>query len=103
MADAALKRPDGAAEDWTIAQDWGSYTPLEHAMWDRLFERQAAAGLPLAQKLDDYLTADARFIACGWHDALFRKEDGHYVGAPCVGQSLSAWPVTADDGWIVTA
>ncbi|MBZ9649423.1 phenylalanine 4-monooxygenase [Sphingobium sp. 3R8] len=34
------ERPKGAAEDWTIAQDWGRYTAAEHAMWDRLFERQ---------------------------------------------------------------
>ncbi|WP_299013848.1 phenylalanine 4-monooxygenase, partial [uncultured Caulobacter sp.] len=34
-------RPAGAAEDWTIAQDWSSYTPAEHAMWDHLFARQA--------------------------------------------------------------
>lgn len=34
--------PDGAAVDWTIPQDWSSYTPAEHAMWDHLFERQAA-------------------------------------------------------------
>ena len=37
-----MKPPAGAAEDWTIPQDWASYTPQEHAMWDRLFERQAA-------------------------------------------------------------
>src|SRR5687767_4564118 len=41
MADASLQRPDGAAEDWTIPQDWDRYSPLEHAMWDHLFERQA--------------------------------------------------------------
>ncbi len=35
-------RPEGAAEDWTIPQDWCRYTPAEHAMWDRLFARQAA-------------------------------------------------------------
>lgn len=40
MADDDLVRPAGAAEDWTIPQDWDSYTPAEHAMWDRLFERQ---------------------------------------------------------------
>jgi phenylalanine-4-hydroxylase len=28
--------------DWIIPQDWGRYTPAEHAMWDRLFARQAA-------------------------------------------------------------
>lgn len=28
--------------DWTIPQDWARYTPDEHAMWDRLFDRQAA-------------------------------------------------------------
>ena len=33
--------PLGAAADWTIPQDWARYTPAEHAMWDRLFERQS--------------------------------------------------------------
>jgi len=33
--------PPGAAPDWTIPQDWASYTAEEHAMWDRLFARQA--------------------------------------------------------------
>ena len=33
--------PPYAAPDWTIPQDWMSYTPAEHAMWDRLFARQA--------------------------------------------------------------
>jgi phenylalanine-4-hydroxylase len=33
--------PEGAAGDWTIPQDWASYTRAEHAMWDRLFARQS--------------------------------------------------------------
>ncbi len=33
--------PLGAAADWTIPQDWRSYTSAEHALWDILFERQA--------------------------------------------------------------
>ncbi|HJS12943.1 phenylalanine 4-monooxygenase [Sphingopyxis sp.] len=41
MAQDTLIRPEGAAEDWTIPQEWGAYTPAEHAMWDDLFERQA--------------------------------------------------------------
>ena len=41
MADATPQRPDGAAEDWTIPQDWDRYTPAEHALWNHLFERQA--------------------------------------------------------------
>lgn len=41
MAHTTLERPAGAAEDWTIPQDWAAYSPAEHAMWDRLFERQA--------------------------------------------------------------
>jgi phenylalanine-4-hydroxylase len=34
----------GAArkEDWTIGQDWESYTPGEHDRWNRLFARQSA-------------------------------------------------------------
>ena len=41
MADAALIRPEGAGEDWTIPQAWDRYTPTEHATWDTLFERQS--------------------------------------------------------------
>lgn len=34
--------PPHAAPDWTIPQDWAAYTAQDHAMWDRLFARQAA-------------------------------------------------------------
>jgi len=33
--------PPGAAPDWTIPQDWASYSAQEHAIWDQLFERQS--------------------------------------------------------------
>jgi phenylalanine-4-hydroxylase len=44
MSDTHTSRlpPQGAAADWTIPQDWSAYTAGEHAMWDRLFDRQAA-------------------------------------------------------------
>ena len=42
MANLTAERPAGAAEDWTIPQDWESYTPQDHAVWDQLFARQAA-------------------------------------------------------------
>ena len=41
MAQLAHAAPAGAASDWTIPQDWARYTPAEHALWDRLFTRQA--------------------------------------------------------------
>lgn len=41
MASGKQERPNGAAEDWTIPQGWGSYSAAEHATWDRLFDRQA--------------------------------------------------------------
>ncbi|HEY1752808.1 MAG TPA: phenylalanine 4-monooxygenase [Caulobacteraceae bacterium] len=41
MAQTALAKPPEAAPDWTIPQDWRSYTRGEHAMWDRLFARQS--------------------------------------------------------------
>ena len=41
MAQNDIERPDGTAEDWTIPQDWAAYTPQEHALWDKLFARQA--------------------------------------------------------------
>lgn len=32
--------PEGAAADWTIPQDWASYTDVEHQTWDTLYARQ---------------------------------------------------------------
>jgi phenylalanine-4-hydroxylase len=32
--------PPGAAADWTIPQDWASYTEVEHQTWDTLYARQ---------------------------------------------------------------
>ncbi len=66
-------------------------------------DRCPHAGLPLAQKLDGYLTPDGSLIACSWHGALFRREDGVCVGGPCVGARLTSWPVKVQDGLVVTA
>ncbi|MCI4591303.1 phenylalanine 4-monooxygenase [Sphingobium sp. BYY-5] len=41
MEKTADARPAHAAKDWTIPQDWDRYDAADHAMWDRLFERQA--------------------------------------------------------------
>jgi len=41
MAEADLKRPPGAADDWTVPQHWDRFTAAEHALWDKLFEQQA--------------------------------------------------------------
>ncbi|WP_022681607.1 phenylalanine 4-monooxygenase [Sphingobium bisphenolivorans] len=41
MVAANVHPPQGAAADWTVPQRWSDYTPAEHAMWDRLFNRQA--------------------------------------------------------------
>jgi phenylalanine-4-hydroxylase len=40
MADANLIRPEDAAADWTIPQNWRAYSAQEHATWDALFARQ---------------------------------------------------------------
>ena len=34
------KPPEGAAEDWTIPQNWRAYTEVEHKTWDTLYARQ---------------------------------------------------------------
>lgn len=60
-------------------------------------------GLPLAQKLDQYLTPDGGLIACSWHGAVFTVEQGACVGGPCVGTRLTPWPVEARDGRVFTA
>lgn len=66
-------------------------------------DRCPHAGLPLTQELDGYLTPDGGMIACQWHGALFRIEDGECVGGPCVGRFLESWPVAVSEGFLVTA
>ncbi|MBA4013908.1 MAG: 2Fe-2S ferredoxin [Phenylobacterium sp.] len=66
-------------------------------------DRCPHAGLPLAQKLDDYLTPAGDLIACSWHGALFDIDTGDCVGGPCAGAALRTWPVVLVDGWILTA
>jgi phenylalanine-4-hydroxylase len=34
--------PSGARADWTIDQDWPAYSPEDHEVWLRLYDRQAA-------------------------------------------------------------
>ena len=42
-ADSLLVSPPSQARaDWTIDQDWASYTPEDHEVWLTLYERQAA-------------------------------------------------------------
>lgn len=59
-------------------------------------------GLPLARRLDDYLTADGAYIACSWHGALFTVEDGKCVSGPCLGARLGRWRVSKRDSEICT-
>lgn len=66
-------------------------------------DRCPHAGLPLAQELDRYLTPDGMMIACSWHGALFSIDEGRCVGGPCIGRSLTTWPVVIDQGWVATA
>ncbi|NWK96990.1 phenylalanine 4-monooxygenase [Sphingobium lactosutens] len=79
--DAAI-RPAHAAEDWTIPQDWDRYDAADHAMWDRLFERQSRmlegrvvpeflAGLDILRMdrpgIPDFRALNARLTAAtGW-------------------------------------
>ncbi len=65
-------------------------------------DRCPHAGVPLTRGVDDYLVKGG-LIACQWHGALFRAQDGVCVGGPCNGAALTPWPLTVEDGWIVTA
>lgn len=39
-SDLPTMPPPGARADWTVPQDWASYSPRDHATWDTLFARQ---------------------------------------------------------------
>ena len=60
------------------------------------------AGWPLATFDDRYLTREASHILCTGHGALFSL-DGRGATHPCLGLSLTPWPIAARDGEVFTA
>ncbi len=76
------KPPQGAADDWTIPQDWAQFSGQDHARWRDLVTRQSAglqglasdafleglATLQLAENgIPDYAEFNPRFLAAtGW-------------------------------------
>ena len=96
---------DGAARNFVLEMRAGRFHGFVVRQGAAVFgyvDRCPHAGVPLARTLDDYLTPHGDLIACGWHGALFRIDDGECVGGPCAGQRLTPWPVTVRDGTIVT-
>lgn len=97
---------DGAARNFVLEMRAGRFHGFVVRMGERVagyVDRCPHAGLPLAQKLDDYLTPDGQFIVCSWHGGMFERDGGLCVGGPCAGQSLTVWPVQSDGNWIFTA
>jgi nitrite reductase/ring-hydroxylating ferredoxin subunit len=98
--------PDSGARNFVLEMRAGRFHGFVVRRGDRVrgyVDRCPHMGLPLAQRLDEYLTPGGDLIACSWHGALFRPEDGRCVGGPCAGEGLTPWPVEVLDGVIRTA
>lgn len=98
--------PDGGARGFVLEMRAGRFHGFVVRRGDRVFGYADCcphAGLPLAQKLDDYLTPGGDLIACSWHSALFDVETGACVGGPCAGSRLTPWPVEVREGRVTTA
>jgi len=96
---------DGAARGFVLQLRAGRFHGFVVRRGAAVFgyvDRCPHMGLPLAQRLDDYLVPDGSLIACSWHTALFDVESGECVGGPCPGARLTPWPVRVADGMIVT-
>lgn len=96
---------DGEARNFVIQLRAGRFHGFVVRKGDAVHgyvDRCPHMGLPLAQKLDDYLTPTGDLIACSWHGALFDIPSGECVGGPCNGQSLATWPVAVLAGQITT-
>lgn len=97
---------DGAARNFVLQMRAGRFHGFVVRMGQDVrgyVDRCPHMGLPLAQKLDDYLTPGGDLISCSWHGALFAISDGTCVGGPCAGIGLTPWPVEVREGMIVTA
>ncbi len=96
---------DGGARNFVLQIGEGRFHGFVVRQGDQVrgyLDRCPHAGLPLAQKLDAYLTPDGALIGCSWHGALFRPEDGMCVAGPCMGAGLTPWPLTTRDGFLFT-
>lgn len=97
--------PEGTARGFVLQMKAGRFHGFVVRRGDSVrgyADRCPHAGLPLAQKLDDYLTPGGDRILCSWHGALFDPDTGECLGGPCPGQRLTPWPVVVKDGAIVT-
>ena len=97
---------DGAARNYVIELRAGRFHGFVVRRGSEVagyVDRCPHMGVPLAQRLDDYLTPAGDLIACAWHGALFRIADGACVAGPCVGARLSPWPVMVTAGTIITS
>ena len=68
---------DGAARNFVLQMKAGRFHGFAVRRGQRIFgyvDRCPHAGLPLAQALDQYLTADRSHIVCSWHGALFEPD-----------------------------
>jgi phenylalanine-4-hydroxylase len=77
--------------DWTIDQDWPSYSPEEHDRWDRLFARQAKL-LP-GRACEAFLQAQARL-------ELSRAGVPNFADLSKRLSALTGWSVVAVAGLI---
>jgi len=77
--------------DWTIDQDWASYSPEEHDRWDRLFARQAKL-LP-GRACEAFLEAQAKL-------ELSRAGVPDFVDLSKRLSALTGWSVVAVAGLI---
>lgn len=97
---------DGAARNYVLAIGEGRFHGFVVRRGNQVFGYIDACphmGLPLAKRLDDYLTPTGDLITCAWHGALFEIETGTCVGGPCAGAKLQPWPVEIVDGLVRTA
>jgi len=56
--------PAGVAPDWTVPQHWSRYTPEQHGIWNRLFERQQAQ---LARRVVPAFRTGVEVLGLGAH------------------------------------
>ena len=97
--------PDGKARNFVLkigAQHFFGFVVRRDGEVRGYVDQCPHAGLPLAQTLDQYLTPQGDLIACSWHGALFRIDDGVCVAGPCAGQGLRPWPGAVRDDALVT-
>lgn len=88
--------PDGGGREVAFGDGRDAYRILLLRRGDEVWGYRNVCphfSIPLNYEPQEFITMDARTVACSHHGSIFRFEDGSCLDGPCTGAGLEALPL----------